>query len=285
MFARRTASALVFVLGAAALAGCEHEYVYRPTVATTSAVAGRPASYYAIPPEAPRGSVQLATFGFADLHPTDGGKDVRAIHMRMVVANNADTAWKIDTREQLLVLPGQGQSRPAFSSSDLGAGPILEVPPNGKVNIDLFYPLPEHMQEAKEIPEFDTLWRVDTSTRVVADRTPFERLEVEPRYAYDYGDYYWGPWGYYYDPYYPYGGGFVGVTVAPGFYVHHGVVIHPSHGGYYHGHGGYYHGGGAYHGGAYHGGAYHGGAYHGGGGYRGGGGFHGGGGHGGGGHR
>jgi uncharacterized membrane protein YgcG len=267
MSARTTVSALVIVLGAAVLAGCEHDYIYRPTVATTSAVAGRVASYYEIPPEAPRGSVQLATFGFADLHPTAGGKDIRAIHMRMVVSNNADTAWKIDTREQLLVLPGQGQSRPAFASSDVGAGPILEVAPSGKVTVDLFYPLPEHMQDASDVPEFDTLWKVDTSTRVVAERTPFERLEVTPHYGYDYDDYYWGPWGYYYDPYYPYGGGFVGVHVAPG-YAHHGsVVIHPSYGG----HGGYYRGGGAYHGGGYRGGSVHGGGGHGGGGHGGGG--------------
>ena len=256
MSVRTTASALVIVFGAAALAGCEHEYVYRPTVATTSAVAGRVASYYAIPPEAPRGSVQLATFGFADLQPTGGGdKDVRAIHMRMVVANNADTPWKIDTREQLLELPGHGQSRPAFASSDVGAGPVIEIPPNGKVTVDLFYPLPEHMEDASDLPDFDTLWRVDTGTRVVADRTPFERLEVSPRYASDYDDYYWGPWGYYYDPFYPYGGGFVGVHIGPSF-GRHAVIIHPSHGGF---HGGYYHGGGGFHGGYHGGGGFHGG--------------------------
>ena len=70
MSKRTTAAALSVVLGALAVAGCEHHYVYRPTVATTSAVAGQLASYYAIPPESPRGSVQLATFGFADIQPS-----------------------------------------------------------------------------------------------------------------------------------------------------------------------------------------------------------------------
>jgi len=236
MSKRMTAVALSVVLGALAVAGCEHHYVYRPTVATTSAVAGRLASYYAIPPEAPRGSVQLATFGFADIRPTGEDEELRAIHMRMVVSNNADTAWKIDTREQLLALPGHGQSRPAFASSDAGQGPIIEVPPNGKRTIDLFYPLPEHMQDASDLPAFDTLWKVETSTRVVSDRTPFERLEIVPRYAYEYDDY-WGPgYYYYYDPYYVRGGAFVGVRIAPS-YGHRPVVIRP-HGGA-RGHGGH----------------------------------------------
>ena len=184
--------------------------------------------------------MQLATFGFADIHPTGAeDEELRAIHVRMVVSNNDDTPWKIDTREQLLALPANGQSRPAFASSDVGPGPIVEVPPQGKRTIDLFYPLPEHMQEASDLPEFDTLWKVETSTRIVGDRTPFERLEVVPRYAYEYDDYYWGPGYYpYYDPYYVHGGAFVGVRVAPSF-GHRPVVIRPSHGGGGHGHGGH----------------------------------------------
>ncbi|MDB5214794.1 MAG: uncharacterized protein JWO86_2721 [Myxococcaceae bacterium] len=229
-----TAAGLVTVVVSLAVAGCEHEYVYRPTVATTSAINGRPASYYAIPPEAPRGSVQLATFGFAEINPSGDDKKLRAIHIRMVVTNNDDTPWKIDTREQLLELPNSGRSRPAFANSDAGPGPIVDIPPSGKRTIDLFYPLPEHMQDAKDVPEFDTLWKVETPTRPVADRTPFERLEVVPYYAYD--DYGWGP-GYYYDPYYLHGGAFVGVRIGEG-YEHRPVIIRPSHGGFHGGRGG-----------------------------------------------
>ena len=156
--------------------------------------------------------------------------ELRAIHMRMVVSNNADTAWKIDTREQLLALPDHGQSRPAYASSDAGAGPIIEVPPNGKCTIDLFYPLPEQMQDAGDLPAFDTLWKVETSTRVVSDRTPFERLEVVPHYDYGYYDYWGYPGYYYYDPYYVHGGAFVGVHVGPS-YGHHPVHIQPHGGG------------------------------------------------------
>lgn len=231
----------VLVLGSlgvatAVLGGCDRSYVYQPTVATTSAIAGRTASYYAVPPEAPRGSVQLATFGFAKLRAegATNAPEVRAIHMRMVVANNSPVTWTLDTREQLLSLPGGGASVPAYAIADAGEGPLVVVPPSGKRTIDLFYPLPASMDDAEELPAFDTVWKVQTDTRAVADRTPFERLEVVPYHAVD--DYYYWGGGSYYDPYYP-RGAFVGVRAAPGYYGHHTVVINPGHGGYGHGHG------------------------------------------------
>jgi hypothetical protein len=183
----------------AALGACEPEYVYQPTVATTSAVAGRVASYYAIPPEAPRGSVQLATFGLVAIHPhgRPEGSELRAVHVRMVVSNNSPAAWTVDTREQLLSRPRTGTTPPAYAMSDGGQGPLITVPPLGKRTIDLFYPLPADVADAERLPAFDTVWQVQTNARVVAERTPFERLEVVPRYAYDGYGYDWGP-GYNY---------------------------------------------------------------------------------------
>jgi hypothetical protein len=213
-------------VAALAFAGCDREYVYQPTVATTSALSGRPASYYEIPPEAPHGYVQLATFGFAEIQsPGADDSKARALHVRMVVADNSDKPWHVDTREQLLSLPNFGESRPAFARADQGTAPVLEVPPGGKVTIDLYFPLPENMQKAKDLPAFDTIWKVQTADRVTTERTPFERLEVVPRYGYDYGyGYGWGP-SYYYDPFYP-SAAFIGVGTVP-VYVNRPVVIHP----------------------------------------------------------
>ena len=53
--------------------------------------------------------------------------------------NNADTSWKIDTREQLLALSDHGQSRPAFASSDAGLGqssrfrPVASAPSSSSI--------------------------------------------------------------------------------------------------------------------------------------------------------
>ncbi len=219
---------IALLLGALALAGCEHQYVYQPAVSTTSAVAGRPASYYTIPPEAPRGDVRVATFGFVDIQPTQqakGEEKMRGLGVRMVVTNNSDQPWTVDTREQVLALPGKGESRAAFVSVDQGPIPEVTVPPGGKRVIDLFYPLPADMQKASKVPEFDTVWKVRTGTREVVERTPFERLEVEPVYTYSYDYYGWGP-PYWYDPYYYPSGAFVGVHMAPA-YVAHPVTIRP----------------------------------------------------------
>jgi hypothetical protein len=211
----RPAQAAAAIATVLALSACDRDYVYQPTVATTSALSGRPASYYEIPPEAPRGYVQLATFGFADIasQGDTGENRARALHVRMVVANNSDKAWHVDTREQLLALPDHGESRPAYARADRGAPPALDVAPTGKVTIDLYFPLPDDMQKAKDLPAFDTVWRVETATRLFTERTPFERLEVVPRYDYDYDYDGWGA-AYWYDPGYP-GAAFVGARPAP----------------------------------------------------------------------
>lgn len=222
-------SVVGLAVAAAGLVACERSYIYRPAVTTTTSatIAGLPASYYGIPPEAPRGHLRIATLGFAEIRPQGAGDDqeLRALHVRMIVANNADRPWLVDTREQRAVLPNGGESRPAYATADRGGAqpPSVEIAPGQARTIDLFYPLPQHMQSAGEVPSFDVLWRVDTAGRAVVDRTPFERIEIYPdnyreSYAWD------GP--YWYDPYYPRAGAFIGVGLPP-VYVGHPVVIHP----------------------------------------------------------
>jgi hypothetical protein len=214
---------LAVLLGGIGLAACdEPSYIYRPAVSTTSAtVNGLPASYYTIPPEAPRGNVRIVTMGFAEIQPQGSAEQLRALHVRMVVANNSDASWYVDTREQHAVLPEGGESRPAYATVDHGAPPVVEIPPRGERTIDLFYPLPAQVQKESALPSFAMLWQVNTNTRAVVDRTPFERQELITDVYPDYYD--WrGP--YWYDPYYA-RGGFVGVGFTP-VYVSRPVVIH-----------------------------------------------------------
>jgi hypothetical protein len=214
---------------ALALAACSKNYIYRPTVTTTSAtVAGLPASYYGVPPESPRGHVRIATLGFADIRPAGGGEqeDVPALHVRMIVANNSDRPWQLDTREARAILPRRGESRPAYATVDQGTPPVVEIPARAERTVDLFYPLPRDMQKEDSVPSFDVLWQIDTDARRVVERTPFERIEVEtpsesssPDTTLTYfawGGPYWG------DPYYAQGGAFVGVAPV---YVERPVII------------------------------------------------------------
>jgi hypothetical protein len=89
------------------------------------------------------------------------------------------------------------------------------------------------------VPEFDALWKVKTDRGLTTERTPFERLIVEPEYADDvwageyYGpNYYWaGP--YWVNPLFPYDG-------VPYGYFGAGVEIRRAPHFAYHGHGGEY---------------------------------------------
>jgi len=174
------AVALVFL----AISGCTSgRYIYEPEENATALVSGRPAAYYPVPPQAPRGDVRVATLGIAALQsPSGEGPSLHVMHVRMIADDNADTvAWQVDTREQLGGIGGYGQSRPAFAS--VGSSrrpPIVTIPPTATATIDLFYPLPADMQEASEIPRFELLWRIGTSEGPIAQRTTFERVPVEP---------------------------------------------------------------------------------------------------------
>ena len=192
-----------------AILACEPEYAYVP-VTNATVVAGKIAADYPIPREAPRGDVRLASYGIVDLgSPTDEHDRIRAFHLRMTLIDDGDRAWTVDTREQRLELDRWGTSAAAFVSADAGTQPpVIAVPPKGKRVIDLFFPLPASLQKESQLPSFDAVWRVQADARAISERTPFERLTVEPPSTYDDGlydygaDYYWGP-PYWYNSIYP----------------------------------------------------------------------------------
>lgn len=203
-------SRYVLIAGAIVLGGCAHEYVYRPAEHATASIHGRVAADYEIPAQAPQGDVRIASFGISRISPTTAPDEVeRAVHLRMIVANNSAETWTIDTRQVRVDFPGIGQTPPAFVSTRDGESglPIVNVSPRGQRVLDMFYPLPATMQSASRIPQFDVVWQVRTATQLVAERTPFDRLRVEPAYAAGYGpEWAWyGGWGgpFWYDPWYP----------------------------------------------------------------------------------
>jgi len=189
---------------------CAHDYAYQPAEHATGSIGGHVAADYQIPPAAPQGDVRLASFGLAELRPANGSGDGRpALHLRMVVSNNDAQPWTVDTREQKLDVQSTGSIPPAFSTTHEGnAGlPVVTVGPGSKRIIDLFFPLPPDQQSASAIPEFDAIWNVHAGSQDVVERTPFDRLQIEPAYgptiAPEYG--YYGDWAgpFWYDPAYP----------------------------------------------------------------------------------
>jgi hypothetical protein len=240
----RGLSILGIALFAVLVGGCaENRYIYRPAQQATATVGSLPAARYAIPAERPTGEVLVASSGLTELP----GAEARtpALFVRVVVTNNSDdVTWIMDTAQQLAIIGGQKQS-PAHVNSYNQKQPTIEIPRGEKRLVDFYYRLPGNMNPEDAMPQFDFAWNVQTGPRLIAERTSFDRMRVEPIYAggyyYPYGYYgpYWGP--YWHDPFwrpypYYYGGVYIG---ASRYY------------GGYRGYGGY---GGGYYGGGYRGG-------------------------------
>src|SRR5262245_52550659 len=191
-------------LAAAMVFGCSSDkYLYSPAEQANATVSGLPAGRYEVPPERPLGTVMVASPGVVEMK-FQGDVKVRMLSVRMVIMNNQDDAgWKIDTREVRAIVAGAGEAPPAYVNTDAEGLPVINIARGQKRTLDLFYPLPPSANDAKHVPEFDLTWQVHTSIRAVAERTPFERLELEPVFAYPY---YYG-WGFapfwWHDPWVP----------------------------------------------------------------------------------
>jgi hypothetical protein len=200
-------------LGAAALvvagtiAGCagSSQYVYQPDTPNATA-AGLPAARTPIPQEAPQGAIEVVSYGVTKLKRDD--TTVPALHVRAIVTNDGDnTPWTMDTTQQLVEIPGEGRSRPIFVNADVTTLPNVTIARHERRVLDMYYPLPDTIHAASDLPRFDLLWQVNTSTRTVASRTSFDRVDREPDVAYEttVGWPLWAGWGPYwwYDPFYP----------------------------------------------------------------------------------
>jgi hypothetical protein len=185
-----------------AIAGCGTHAASLPPSDGAATMHGRVEADYAIPPPpaAPCGEARLASYGVAEIATSDRPEQrLRALHLRIVLANTGATPWTFDTREQRLDLVGHDPLHPALASANAGPPPPVITLRTGEKRVaDLFFALPGALQSAAEIPEFDAVWRLNVGAQVVAQRTPFDRLIVEPDLDYagwddDYGpDYYWG---------------------------------------------------------------------------------------------
>ena len=210
--------ASILVLLGAILGGCaEGPYVYRPAQ-TTASVSGLPAARQPIPRDKPTGEVVVASSGVTEIKVAD--VPTRAIFVRVVLSNRSDEApWAFDTRKQAAMIGGQSTMAAYVNAYEgyEGTTSVVRVPRGQSRTVDFYFPLPASMQSDNDVPPFELSWSVQTGRQLVADRTPFNRVPLEPAYAssgpYPYG--YYGPYGYY-DPFWP--PLYLGVHVGYGFY-------------------------------------------------------------------
>jgi hypothetical protein len=172
---------ITILVGSLAMASCSPDYVYRPSENATATITGHLAADYQIPPKAPQGDVRLAYFGVTKISangaPTQKQK---ALHVRMVVTDNSQTPWTMDTRQQAVAFPNGQQLAPAHVTTNDGQVGSVVVPARGERVIDLFYRLPANLGSASRVPAFTVVWHVDTPQQQVTEQTRFDRILVEP---------------------------------------------------------------------------------------------------------
>jgi hypothetical protein len=185
----------ISIFALATLGACQ-SYAYAPVQLTSAEVGGRAAASYPLPPERPSGSITIATLGFSTL-PERGSvtkRVERALDVRMLVTNQSDQMWKVDTREQRLEL-GNGALIPVvFAASDAGGAQIVTIAPGARRRIDVFFETPSTIQSEKTLPAFNVIWTVQTVAGNVTERAPFERVLTLPSRA-DYSRAYYDGWG------------------------------------------------------------------------------------------
>jgi uncharacterized membrane protein YgcG len=184
-----------------AVASCGVQYANEPVTNAPAPIARKAAVEYAIPPNAPQGSAQIASYGLAEITPENAPTEMQqALHLRVILTDHAATPWSFDTTEQRVKLSDGEVLAPAFASTNRGTPPpLVGADDYDHRVVDLFFLLPPTFQNTDSVPPFDALWRVNTSAGVIVEQTPFDALSIEPddvageRWDYYGGDnYYWG---------------------------------------------------------------------------------------------
>jgi hypothetical protein len=202
----------MFVAGLGTACAIEAPYAYRPSVASVVDTQGYVTGVYGVPPERPEGEVRVLSFGIVGLQSAPGTDTFPTLHARLLIANNGDvTGWTLDTRQVLIDIAGQGTSAALYANSDTGAMPLVTIARGDRRTVDFYFPVPGQAGPVRQLPAFDLRWQIQTGSRLVAERTPFQRFEIAippPPYTHVTVVAGWGPF-WWFHPFYPHAHGFV----------------------------------------------------------------------------
>ena len=146
---------------------------------------------YAVPVEAPTGEVQILSLGIADLPRPSGIGTDRFVHMRLAAHNQKDgLPWVLDSRDQLIELPGGVTLPPRFAESSNPASAahvVLTLAQRGY--LDLFFQVEDDFDPAWT----SLVWKLRRGTGMIVARTVFERLpDTDALYAHYWPSQYFG---------------------------------------------------------------------------------------------
>src|SRR5215470_17628576 len=128
--------------------GCagNSSYVYQPDT-TNATAAGLPATRTPVPPERPQGAIELVSYGVTDLNRE--GTSIPSLHVRAIVTNDGDdTPWTMDATQQLVEIPGEGQSRAIFVNADVPTMPSVTIARHERRVLDFYFALPDGVRRA-----------------------------------------------------------------------------------------------------------------------------------------
>ncbi len=125
------------------------------------------------PENAPRGSVEVVSFGLVDLLPGQLER-MPTLHVRLIVENDTDAArWSLDVRTIVLVPPQESWRRPVFVNAAAETLPIVLVSAGERSVVDAYFPVPGDGTWEDVIP-FDLGWRIRTGAdKVLTGRATF----------------------------------------------------------------------------------------------------------------
>jgi len=200
---------LALLLALPLVAGCTNSYYYVPAEQATATILGSAAARYVIPTDTHLGDVRIASFGVDDIQLTADTDSVPALHTRLIIANErGQQDWTVDTRNIQVQFSARTQPiAPALVHTNGTGMPIVTIPRGESRTIDTYHVLPDNLEDAGDVPQFDLIWQVQTDATMVSERTPFDRREATPpppsgmMYGgFGMGAYPYAPWGPWYDP-------------------------------------------------------------------------------------
>jgi len=149
--------------------------VYTPTGASVWND-GYPGAVIAVPPGAPAGSIEIASFGVVELAPADMSP-IPTLHVRIAVANAAsERPWNVDLAGATL-RAGDSEARTLLANSDLATLPIALVERGAPRTFDLYFALPPGARDEEDLAEFDFSVQVAAPARAVRAQAHFTRRD------------------------------------------------------------------------------------------------------------
>ena len=106
-------------------------YRYVPSDRQATGIDGKglDAVYYE-PAQAPSGTVRVLSMGVVDVKQGENATPFPALHLRMSVTNQSENAiWKLNSGDQLILLPNESALSPTFVNSDSKSIPTLKIKP------------------------------------------------------------------------------------------------------------------------------------------------------------